>query len=232
MDYTAIILNGITDSVKKYFFSDHLKREFKNAELSGYSKNEFYSGCMNVCNKLKYELDKSRYNLANSVIFENEKDLLNQLSRITVNLHTFTRNEFTGFLYENEIRHIESCIIEMMKLDDKFIDYKPIFEESIIDDLFLKLQSYFQPADQFKEILKGNNIFSKINFYGNQMQLAGLFIGLKSTDWIKLGSHEQTYRWIKNNFLIKGKEIETEMILRYLNGKTKINEQSLIDIRI
>ncbi len=94
--------------------------------------------------------------------------------------------------------------------------FVPIFNEDIIEDLFVKLGSYFAPKEQFKNFLSGIQIEGKINFTGNQNQLAGIFILSKEIPYVTLGTHQQTFDFIKHTFLIKGKPIVTKQILSYL----------------
>ncbi|HAQ17766.1 MAG TPA: hypothetical protein DCR40_00870 [Prolixibacteraceae bacterium] len=94
--------------------------------------------------------------------------------------------------------------------------FVPIFNEDIIEDLSVKLGCYFAPKEQFMNFLKGKQIEGKINFMGNQNQLAGIFILSKEYTYVTLGTHPETFYFIKQAFLIKGKPIVTKQILSYL----------------
>ncbi|HZL11678.1 MAG TPA: hypothetical protein VFC65_16970 [Prolixibacteraceae bacterium] len=107
----------------------------------------------------------------------------------------------------------KSCVPELEKGSGIFV---PKFNEEIIEDLFVKLCSYFEPQDLFKNFLTGNKIEGKINFTGNQNMLAGIFILSKEYSYVDLGTHQQTFDYIKQTFLIRGKPIATKQILTYL----------------
>lgn len=110
--------------------------------------------------------------------------------------------------------------------------FVPKINEDIIEELFVILGNYFAPKEQFMNFLTGNKIEGKINFLGDQNKLAGIFIDLKITDDIKTISRLQTYEFIKQTFLIKGKPIESKMILEYLKDPSKANKKTFIDISI
>lgn len=110
--------------------------------------------------------------------------------------------------------------------------FQPKINEEIIEDLFVKLSSYFEPKDQFVNFLTGNQIEGKINFMAKQNKLSGIFIDLKSNEDIVLGTHQQTFDFIKQTFLIEGEPIESKQILRYLKEPAKAKPETFIDISI
>lgn len=114
MDYMEIILKGVTEPNTKLYLPEYLIREQKEAEKEGYTKDEFFSGCRLSYEKLAAELDKNRCLILQNVIFENDEDLQNILKNEAVNLQTFTRQKFAGFLNEGDIQFLRSCIVDAM----------------------------------------------------------------------------------------------------------------------
>lgn len=150
---------------------------------------------------------------------------------------------------DDKIKTIED--IQKLPNDSLFnedpVIFVPKFNEDIIDDLYEKLGSYFVPQERFKNFLIGNHIEEKINFTGNQNMLAGIFILSKEYSYVTLGTHQQTFDFIKQTFLIKGNQIVTKQILSYLgepgsvdkfgnlkdqNKPGKANRKTFIDISI
>ncbi len=110
--------------------------------------------------------------------------------------------------------------------------FQPKIGEDIIETLYAQLGSYFEPKEQFMNFLTGNQIDGKINFMANQNKLAGIFIRLKTDNEIMLGTHQQTFDFIKQTFLIKGNTIKTQQILTYLKDSSRANSKTFIDISI
>lgn len=132
------------------------------------------------------------------------------------------QKEYYSKLYGNDQKTTESsCGV-----------FQPKINEQIIPELHQILKGFFDPEDQFENFLKGNQITGKINFKGRQNLLAGIFIRLKEDEDIQLGTHQQTYDFIKQYFLIKGRPIETKQILSYLKEPKKANPEKFIDISV
>jgi len=162
--------------------------------------------------KLAYDVQLMRGEL------EAYKEDLVRSPAFTIFGEIFYLPEIYEFLI-NKIEHLKQIIdrkIEVLKRPAPENIFVPKFYEEYIDDLFEKLDNYFEPKEHFKNFLKGEQIEGKINFAGNQNQLAGIFILSKEYLYVKLGRHDQTFDYIKHNFLIKGKPIVTKQILSYL----------------
>jgi len=110
--------------------------------------------------------------------------------------------------------------------------FRPKFKDENIESIFVILSRFFEPKDQFMNFLTGELIEGKINFLGDQNKLAGIFIDLRETGDIETGTHQQTYNFIKQTFLMKGKPIQSKQIFIYLNEPNKANKQKFIDISI
>ncbi|NEW84556.1 MAG: hypothetical protein GZ094_19620 [Mariniphaga sp.] len=108
----------------------------------------------------------------------------------------------------------------------------PIIQEDCTNDLICKLQNYFDPKEQFENFMNGCNVVGKINFKGDQNKLAGIFIDMRSFEYIQLGTHQQTYDFIRQTFLICGKPIDSKQILTYLKDPSKANKNKFIDLSI
>lgn len=58
MDYAHLLYKGLRNSNSKHL-TQYIFREFKNAELKHYSKDEFFDGCQNAVDTWKNSIDKS-----------------------------------------------------------------------------------------------------------------------------------------------------------------------------
>lgn len=142
------------------------------------------------------------------------------IPKISINKVKSEFKKYHEQVYANELSENPNSVLQ------------PQINEEIVDELYKILKSYFEPEDQFLNFLKGNQINGKINFKGKQNQLAGIFIRLKNDEDILLGTHKQTYEFIKHIFLIKGKPIETNQIFSYLKDPLKANPDKFIDISV
>lgn len=168
-----------------------------------------------------------------------------------------TREVILSFIRDKKVTPFSKHQIEMLKMDYKeeqmrYVDkdhrkanesnerelkqgsgiFVPKINEEIIDELYKILNCYFEPEKQFENFLNGKQIEGKINFKGKQNKLAGVFIVLKLNEDIILGTHQQTFDFIKHTFLIKGKPIVSNQILTYLKDRSKAKPENFIDISI
>lgn len=153
-----------------------------------------------------------------------------QIGEFVKNYFEYIEKNYHCPINKNNEVSINESIDTSLNIDPEI--FVPIVNEDIVDDLFKKIKNYFKPEDQFLNFLKGNKIEGKINFTGNQNQIAGIFIKLRLDTDIKLGTHKQTYYFIKQTFLIKGKPIRTDQIFSYLKDSSKANQKTFIDISI
>lgn len=108
---------------------------------------------------------------------------------------------------------------------------RPIFVPKYHEDYIAVLSHYFEPKFKVEAFIRGNHFNPPINLKGNQQQLAGVFKELKAMGVIIFPlSVEKTSEYIQNNFTCNGNQPRS--IIRYLTGKTRINENNLLDIGI
>jgi len=235
IDYTDIILKGISDPVTKGYFADYLFREFQNANGDGYSIGEFLTGCRSVLVTLLSEWEKEHVQMLN-LLYLNEGFEKIAVENASVNLHIFTKQKYTGFVNYSDIELIRNSIDNLGKrvteVEVPTQVFVPLVNEDAIEGLYVSVCDYFEPKEQLMNFITRKPITGKINFIGTQAKLAGIFIYLRYIKEATFGTHEQTYNFIKNTFLVNGEPITSKQILRYLEGKTKINDSSSIEIKI
>lgn len=216
-----------TTKVKKALFE-----AYKN---NPNDKGELHKGFINICKRYLSSTEKieflERWNrLLPSGLFDiiNGKIDKNWIDNLNYWLYRITDNakESLEIAYQtNNTQYIPEFgnHIQVKKKEVSGI-FVPKFSEEIINDLYSILSSYFDPKERFMNFLSGKRIDENINFMGTQNELAGIFILSKEYNYLTLGTHQETFDFIKQTFLIKGKPIVTKQILSYLKEPGSVDK--------
>lgn len=124
-NYLNLVLAGYYESSQ--FFSDYLIREQKKAERDDFIEDvEFFKKCDEIVSVFKLELDKSlnerKKDLERAISIEKEtgnsenlKNIMQELQALsldnfTVHLHSISKGDFSGHLWNEQVIYIENCI--------------------------------------------------------------------------------------------------------------------------
>ena len=190
------------DDFSKVFLGspDFVETAFPNLDKRKYLKYE----------KLTYRYLENLHNGKNPPKFKYSEFLEQLIRSEDFKFISDTYFKFQGKVEENDAR-----------------GFRPIFSPEIRHDVITDLGSLFSPAMEFENLVNGNPINGKIDFKGKQAKLAGIFYQLRKDNDIEVGTHEQTFEFIKDTFMINGKDISSKTILSYLNGKKNFDESNL-----
>ncbi|MCU4158461.1 hypothetical protein J1N10_21000, partial [Carboxylicivirga sp. A043] len=108
---------------------------------------------------------------------------------------------------------------------------RPLFSEGIKNDYYMALKSRFHPTAEFKKFIEGDEFESKIDFLGNQQELASIFLTGKNNEEISFTtSQKQTADYLVLHFTYNGKPLND--FKNYLSGDKRISEKNLFDLSI